>query len=226
MTDNNTNFQAGHRQRLRQKFLDGNLAEYELLELLLSFVIPRRDVRILARGLIQKFGGLHHIFTAPVDELIKYPGIGQNCAVFLKAVQQAMLCAYKSNLTESPIFHDNATLTNYCRMLLAGKTVEEFHVLYLDKEMRLIKDEQHSVGSVAQSAVYPREIVKQALALNARNIVLLHNHPTPQTSFSDADVKVTQLLKNILEPIDIKLHDHYVISDGILYSARAMFLIS
>ncbi len=219
------NFHEGHRERLRQKFLADKLADYELLELLLSFVIPRRDVRPLARGLMKQFGGLYQIITAPIESLIEFKGIGQNTAIFIKAIHKIMVAGYKSNLDNVTIFHNEKILTNYCLLLMSGKTKEEIHILYLDGYMRLLADDLHSMGTVDWAAAYPREILKRALELNAKSIVILHNHPTPNTSFSTEDIDLTERIKSLLATVDIEIHDHYLVSGGIVYSARNMFLL-
>lgn len=219
------NFHLGHRERLRQKFLDNKLTDYEKLELLLSFVIPRRDVRPLARGLLVKFGSISQVLTAPIEKLTEHKGIGKNTAIFIKLVHSIMVSGYKAHLDETPAFHDEKVLSNYCKLLLAGKNVEEFHVLYFDARMHLLADDLHSVGTIDWAAVYPREIVKRALDVNARYVLLLHNHPTPNTSFSSDDIKLTTQVQDVLTSLDIELYDHYVVSGGIVYSARNLFLL-
>ena len=218
-------FRVGHRKRLRQKFLDDKLTDYELLEMLLSFVIPRRDVRPLARGLIEQFGSVYQVITAPIDSLIAFKGVGRNTAIFIKSIHKIMLAGYKSNLDKVTIFHNEKILTNYCLLLMAGKTKEEIHILYLDEDNRLLADDLHSVGTVDWAAAYPREILKRALELNAKSIVMLHNHPKPNTSFSVDDIELTERVRDLLSTVDIDVHDHYVVSGGIVYSARNMFLL-
>ena len=218
-------FRVGHRERLRQKFLDDKLTDYELLEMLLSFVIPRRDVRPLARGLIEQFGSVYQVITAPIDSLIAFKGVGRNTAIFIKSIHKIMLAGYKSNLDKVTIFHNEKILTNYCLLLMAGKTKEEIHILYLDEDNRLLADDLHSVGTVDWAAAYPREILKRALELNAKSIVMLHNHPKPNTSFSVDDIELTERVRDFLSTVDIDVHDHYVVSGGIVYSARNMFLL-
>lgn len=218
-------FRVGHRERLRQKFLDDKLTDYELLELLLSFVIPRRDVRPLARGLIEKFGGIYQVITAPIESLTAFKGIGRNTAIFIKSIHKIMIAGYKSNLGNATIFHNEKVLTNYCLLLMTGKTKEEIHILYLDEDKRLLADDLHSIGTVDWAAAYPREILKRALELNAKSIVMLHNHPKPNTSFSMDDIELTERVRALLATVDIDVHDHYVVSGGIVYSARNMFLL-
>ena len=217
--------QQGHRARLRKKFIDGQLAEYELLELLLTYAIPRRDVRLLARQLSKKYGSVHQILAAPMESLMDNDGIKENTATFLKVIHKITEMEYKTVLNVAPIFHSFEKLANYCKILLEGKTVEEFHVFYLDGNYKLISDELHSTGTINWAAVYIREIVKHALDLNARSIVLLHNHPSGCGAFSEQDVEITQDLKNALEKLDINLYDHLLVSGNIVYSARNMHLL-
>ena len=132
---------------------------------------------------------------------------------------------YKYYLNNAPIFHNYEKLENYCKLAVGGKSVEEFHVLYLDAQFKLIQDETHSKGTIDWAAVYSREIVKRALDLNARSVVLLHNHPTPYTSFSSQDIQITKELQNALDKLDINLYDHLLVSADVVYSARNMFLL-
>ena len=122
-----------------------------------------------------------------------------------------------------PVFHDYDKIVNYCKILVGGKSVEEFHVFYLDKDYKLISEDLHSSGTIDWAAVYVREIAKRALDLNARHIILLHNHPT-SGSFSSQDIALTQELANILDNLGIELYDHLLVSDNIVYSAKNMLL--
>ena len=217
--------QQGHRERLRKKFLEGQLAEYEILELMLTYVIPRRDVRTLARQLYKKYGNIHKLMAAPFESLIENEGIKENSAVFFKLIYYLMQLEYKVAFDDRPIFHNYEKLENYCKLLMSEKTIEEFHVFYLDARYKLIKDELHSSGTVNWAAVYVREIVKKALDLNAGSVVLLHNHPSGYTSFSTQDIEITQELENALEKLNINLYDHLLVSGEIIYSARNMHLL-
>lgn len=220
-----TSFHAGHRERMRQKFLDGKLADYELLELALSFAIPRRDVRPLSRALMQKFGTVYQILTASVEELSAVPGMGRNSAIFIKVMHSMMTIGFRNYLAKVPLFHDNTQFENYCRLQIGGKSVEELHVLYLDNRKCLLEDECHSVGTVNESSIYPAEIARHALELKARSVALVHNHPTPFMSFSKPDIKATTELASVLNAINIELYDHYVVSGSTVYSARNMHLL-
>jgi DNA repair protein RadC len=221
LPDDNKKLCAGHRDRLREKFLSDHLADYEKLELLLSYAIPRRDVRPLARGLVKHFGGVYQVLRAPIDDLMAFNGVGRNTAVFIKVVHQMMQISYMGQLKETPVFHDEKVLHNYCRSILAGKLVEEMHVLYLDNNLKLIADDLHTTGTVNESFVYPREIARRALQLNARSVVMMHNHPTSINSFSHDDVDVTTRVQSVLKNLEIELYDHLLVVNDSVHSMRA-----
>ena len=217
--------QAGHRARLRKKFLDGQLAEYEILELLLTYAIPRRDVRAMSRQLFKKYGSISALLETPYDQLMENEGVRENTSTFFKVLHKLMQLEYKTCLDAAPIFHNYDKLENYCKLIVGGKKIEEFHVFYLDASYKLLEDQLHSSGTVNWAAVYIREIAKRALDLNARFVVLLHNHPTPYTSFSEQDIKITQELAETLYKLGIGLYDHLLVSADVVYSARNMHLI-
>lgn len=216
---------SGHRERLRQKFLDGKLADYEMLELLLGYAIPRKDVHILSRTLLNKFGGIYQLLSAPTEELLTIPGLGKNTAIFLKTIQQIMLCGYRSAMSKTPIFHNQETLENYCKLMIGNKNIEEMHILYLDASHRLLKDELHSIGTIDWATLIPREILHRALDLHTKSIILVHNHPVPNTPFSEQDIRITNEIQQILSNVQISLYDHYVVSGNTLYSMRNMLLL-
>ncbi len=218
-------FRCGHRARLRQKFLDGQLTDTEILELLLTYAIPRRDVYVLAKRLYKKYKNIHNLLSSPVDLLVKNDGIKESTAILFKIVYYLTTLEYKVALDSAPIFYNQEKLENYCKLLLCNKSKEEFHVLYLDAQFKLIEDQLHSTGTVDWTAVYIREIVRHALNLNARGIVLLHNHPTPGTTFSTQDIAITTELEKSCIPLKIKLYDHFLISGDTMYSARNMHFL-
>ena len=224
--DKNESLYAGHRNRLRQKFLDDKLSDYELLELMLAYAIPRRDVRPLARMLFQKYKSLYNLMIAPIDELMNIHGVGRNTAIFIKALKRTMQLGYTSRLKSEVIFHDQNLIPNYCRLLLDGKTNEEIHVLYIDNQWHLIADVVHTNGTCNETAVYPREIVHQALGYNASHIVLVHNHPRSEEKFSTPDILATNEVIRMLKPFNIDVYDHYIVSNGIVFSARTFCLLN
>ena len=215
-------FHHGHRERLKQKLLDGKLTGYEKLELLLTYAIPRRDVRPLARSLIQHFGSVYFVLCAPYEELIRVPGVGPAVATIIKLFHELSLVSYKERAETGDYLYDEKFVRDYCRELVSGHPKEEFHILHLDGNMRLIKHEMHNQGTFNQADVYPREVARKALSLNAVNVILVHNHPVSDNSFSSDDIETTLLVEQCLNVFGIVLVDHYVVSaNGIVHSMRA-----
>ncbi len=215
-------FHAGHRERLKQKLLEGKLTGPEKLELLLTYAIPRRDVRVLARTLIEKFGGVYFVLSAPYEELIRVPGVGHNTAVAIRLFHELSLVSYQERAVRADYMTDDKFIRDYCRRLVSGATVEEFHVLYLDGNRRLITEETHSRGTFDQTDVYPREVARRALSLNAIFVILVHNHPVSDDNFSADDATATSRIEACLNTFGIALIDHYVVtSGGIVHSMRA-----
>lgn len=225
MAEKDEAFHAGHRERLRKKFLAGKLTDYEQLELALTYAISRRDVRPIARALMDKFGSMYQILTASIDDLTAVPGVGLSSAICIKNMREIMLAGFQGFLATNAIYYDYEQFQNYCRLNVGCKKIEEVHVLYLDSRHFLLADDVHSVGTVNESSIYPREIVKRALALEARSVALVHNHPTPNVSFSEEDIKITTELMALLNAINITLYDHFVVAGSTIYSARNMHLL-
>ncbi len=226
MSQNDDDFRTGHRERLKEKFLNNMLTDYEKLELLLSFAIPRRDVKPLAKKLIKHFGNVYYVIVAEYQDLIDVPGVGRSTAILIKLVCDLMKISYVKKLTENSLYMDQKSLESYCRVHLAGKTNEEVHVLYLDPQFRLIEHEIHSSGNIESSNIYPEKILKKAILNKIKYVTLLHNHPTTDNSFSSQDVSLTTNLSKLLEMCNIQLYDHYVIAGGVLHSMRAEGLLN
>ncbi len=224
MPKTDLDFHIGHRDRLRQKVTDGQATDYEKFELALCYLIPRRDVRPLARGLLRDFGGVHQVITAPLDTLVDYPGIGYNTAVGLRLFSEIAMIDYKEQMKDRPIFYDNKTLIGYCQNLLSSKTIEEFHILYLDAQWRLIECVLHSQGTIDWALAIPREIAKRAMDCNASSVIMLHNHPIPRTSFSQQDIEITHAVRAALALLQIELFDHLLVSGDFIYSAKDLHL--
>lgn len=213
-------FHAGHRDRLKEKFLNKKLVEYEQLELLLSYAIPRRDVRPLARRLIEQFGNVYYVLNANVEDLMLVDGVGRSVAILIKLVHSLICISHEKKLKEGSVFMQHDTLVNYCRALMNELKTEEFHVLYLDSSLCLKLHEVHSRGSAESSNVYIDKIIEYALKNNIKSIILLHNHPSTDNTFSSIDIELTTQLEYLLNLCNIDLYDHYVVSGGILHSMR------
>ena len=169
----------GHRDRLRSRFRNaggGALADYELLELILFQAIPRRDVKPIAKALIERFGGFAEAIAAPRETLARVGGIGDSAIDALKAVQEAAVRFTRDQAQARPVLSSGQKVLEYCRARLAFSEVEEFHLLFLDRKNGLIAAEKQQRGTVDHTPVYPREVVKRALELSATAVLLVHNH--------------------------------------------------
>lgn len=221
MADKDLLFHNGHRERLREKLLDGKLTNYEKLELLLTFAIPRRDVRPLARTLLQKFRSVYLVLNASVDELLSVPGVGRSTALLIKLVHELMLVSYRERLQDGVILQDPFVIREYCRQLLIGRKNEEVYVLLLGKDKRLIHVENHSHGDFTGSGIFPGMIGRLAINHHALSVILVHNHPMSDNEFSKQDVEATVAVEQILNNLGIELDDHFLVkSCGTVISFR------
>ena len=205
----------GHRDRLRQKVLTfgpDTLQDYELLEFLLTFAIPRRDVKPLAKELISFFGSFADVLSASPEELKRIKGIKDNTAALISAVHGSALRLAKNRISSGPVIKDWDSLIQYCKIDMGQKKNECLRIIFLDSRSRLIKDEIVQNGSVSQTPVYPREIAKRALELGASAIVMVHNHPAGDLHASKNDISMTKAVLNALASLDIVLIDHLIIS--------------
>lgn len=218
---------AGHRQRLRARFLAGGaqaLADYEVLELLLFGAIRQGDVKPLAKRLIARFDGLGGVLSAPADSL-REAGLGDASIAAIRLVSAAAMHLMRSELREKPLLSSWQALLDYLQAGMAREAREQFRVLYLDRKNRLIGDELAQQGTVDQAAVYPREVLKRALELHASALILVHNHPSGDPTPSKADIAVTKQVIAAAEPLGIVVHDHIVVGRGKHASFRALGLI-
>ncbi|MEL6979686.1 MAG: DNA repair protein RadC [Pseudomonadota bacterium] len=205
---------AGHRKRLRARFMGGGLsavADYELLELVLFRAIPRRDVKPLAKRLIARFGGFAGALSAEPARLREIDGLGEAAILEFKIVEAAAQSLARGRSLGQPVLTAWDAVLEHCRTTMGHGAVEEFRVLFLDRKNRLIADEAQGRGTVDQVAVYPREVVKRALELNASALIVAHNHPSGDPTPSKADIEMTDRLAEAAEAVGLVLHDHVII---------------
>lgn len=217
-----------HRARLRERFMIGGadaLPDYELLELVLFRAIPRRDVKPLARQLLSLFGDFNGVLSAPVARLAEIKGVGDAVVTELKIVEAAAHRLAQSKVLKKPVVSSWDALLSYCQTAMAHGDVEQFRVLYLDRKNVLIADEAQGKGTVDHVPVYPREVVKRALELNATALILVHNHPSGDPTPSGADIEMTEQIREAGEVLGITLHDHLVIGKSRELSFRAEGLL-
>lgn len=218
----------GHRQRLRDKLLNNGseaLADYELLELVLSIAIPRRDVKPLAKELINTFKTFGGVITANQSDLKQVKGVGDTVIATLKIIEASQIKTLKDKIENTSIISSWTELIDYCKLNIGNKDTEEFHILYLNTKCHLIKDETHSTGTINTSSVYPREILKEVLKIGATSIIIVHNHPTGDTTPSKADIQITNKIKETLKTIDVSLHDHLIVAKGNYISFKMLGLL-
>lgn len=221
-------FRSNHRLRLRQRFLDGGaqaLPDYELLELVLFRAIPRRDVKPLAKRLLDEFGDFNHVVAAEPDQLKSITGVGDSVVLEIKIVEAAAHRMAKAQIVGKPVLSSWKTLLDYCQTTLSHRQVEQFRVLFLDRRNKLIADEDLGQGTVDHVPVYPREIAKRSLQLNASALILLHNHPSGDPSPSPSDIDMTQNIAEVAHTLGIVLHDHLIIGKGSSFSFRSEGLL-
>jgi len=218
----------GHRERLRERFRKAGaeaLADYELVELVLFRAVPRRDVKPLAKALLQRFGSFAETIAAPLERLLEGKGIGEPAAIELKIVEAAAKRFAKGSIAERPVLGSWSALIDYCRTVMAFSEKESFRILFLDKRNGLIADEVQQTGTVDHTPVYPREVVRRALELAASAIVLVHNHPSGDPAPSAADVKMTLDIIAIGAPLGVNVHDHLIVGRQGHASLKALRLI-
>ena len=206
--------QTGHRERLRERFLEGGagaMPDYELMELVLFAAIPRRDVKPLAKQLIARFGSFAEAIAAPRARLLEVDGVGDAVVAQLKIVEAAALRLSRTAMLNRPALSSWAALIDYCTAAMARNPNEEFRVLFLDRKNILVADEVQTRGTIDHTPVYPREIVKRALELGASAVILVHNHPSGDPTPSRADIEMTRDVTAAAKALHIAVHDHLVI---------------
>ncbi len=207
----------GHRARMRERLLTAGpeaLADYELLEMVLFLALPRQDTKPVARALIARFGSFANAIAAPLAELRQVEGVKDAGAAALKTVQAAALRLARAELLDRPLLDSWDRLLAYLQASLGRARVEEVHVLFLDARNRLLADEVQGRGTVNHTPVYPREVVKRALELQATALILVHNHPSGDPTPSRADIEMTAEIRTAAAVLGIVVHDHLVIGNG------------
>ncbi len=219
---------ADHRQRLRARFLSGGadaMPDYELLELLLFRAIPRRDVKPLTRDLLNKFNDFNGVITASPERLLEVKGVGEAVICELKIVAATAQRLARSRVLQRPVVSSWEALIDYCHTAMAHRDTEQFRVLFLDRKNTLIADEKQGSGTVDHVPVYPREVVKRALELNASALILVHNHPSGDPTPSPEDISMTAQIERAAQALGITLHDHLIVGKSTELSFRAAGLI-
>ena len=213
-----------HRKRLRSRFMAGGadaVPDYEMLELVLFRAIPRRDVKPLARLLLDQFGDFNRVISAAPERLAKISGVGEAVIQELKIVEAAAHRLSRARVMQKHVISGWDAVLDYCHTTMAHQETEQFRILFLDKKNVLIADEKQARGTVDHVPVYPREVVKRALDLNASALILVHNHPSGDPTPSQADITITGQISDAAQALGLVLHDHLIIGKSTELSFRA-----
>ena len=218
----------GHRERIKEKFLKNGIdgfAEYEILELLLTYCIPRKDTKPIAKELLNKFKSLDNIFKADFDKLFAIDGLGKNSIAFLKLIGDLPSIIYKDELKNKKLvdketlkISNKDILLKYLRNKIGYEEIEKFYVLYLSSSNEVIEFEENSVGTLDRSSVYPREIYKKIINLNAKSVILAHNHPSDNITPSKCDIELTNEIAKGLKNFGALLIEHIIITKNSYFS--------
>lgn len=217
----------GHRDRLRERFVKGGaeaLQDYELLELLLFRLLPRRDTKPIAKAMLDRFGSFSEAIGAPPHLLEEIDGLGPTAITDLKVILAAAQRMGKDAIHNRPVLGSWTEVIDYCKSSMSYETVEQFRILFLDKKNKLIADEVQQTGTVDHTPVYPREVIKRTLELSATALILVHNHPSGDPAPSSADVQMTRQIADIARPLGITVHDHIIVGKSTHTSLRGMKL--
>ena len=205
-----------HRKRMRDRIADHgteSLVPYELLEVMLYAVIPRRDTKPIAKALLKRFKTFKQMFAADINELSEIDGIGRDSAIFIKVVAQTLVRVSEEKVkSEDSILRSWDSVINFLEVKIGLNQNESFIALFLDSKNAIIHHEILAEGTVNRVAIFPREIVKAALKHNAVSVIIAHNHPSGDTTPSQQDITMTNAIQDALKTIDIKLHDHIIIT--------------
>jgi len=213
----------GHRKRLRARFAAHGLDAFrddEALELLLTYAIPRRDVKPTAKALLARFGTLAEVFDATVAELSQVEGVGEQAALLVKLVRALWPRYLQSGTQPRPLLRNPDDVAALLRALLQGRRHECFGAIFADTQLRVLATEILFEGTIDRAPVYPREIVKRALELDAAALFLFHNHPGGSCRPSSEDIAITRRIEEACRPLGLRLEDHFLVADREVASFR------
>lgn len=226
--DRNSADHAGHRERLRQRLLGAGgdaLGDYELIEYLLMLAIPRRDTKPMAKALLREFGGIGPLLAADAEAIQRAGGIGPSGAAAVKLLDAAIQRTLYGEVRNREVLGNWQGLIDYLRASMAHRMNEQVRILHLDSKNQLLRDEVMSEGSIDESPVYIREIIRRALDFGSAAIIVVHNHPSGDPTPSAADIRVTRELIAACKPLKIAVHDHIIVGRDRQVSMKSQGLI-
>jgi len=215
------NLNKGHRQRLKSKYIDNgdkSFTDYELLELLLTYVIPRKDTKPIAKLLIKKFGSFAEVLNQPIDKIKEIEGIGLNISLYLKLLHSTITRYFDCPIKNKIIISTPADISKFIKIQLSGQEIEVLLVLYLNDINCLLHYQTIQTGTINKLKIYPRNIIKIALEKNSTKVILIHNHPSGQPIPSDSDFELHNKIVSLCKEFDIKVIDHIIYAEQKIYS--------
>ena len=206
----------GHRQKMRERYLKGgleNFADHEVLELLLYYAIPRRDTNPIAHALMNRYGSLSAVLSAPVEDLQKVEGIGESAAILLKLAPQICHKARLAENAQETILNSSERAGKYLLEVFAQERNEVIYQLCLDRKGKLLACKRLTEGNVSHATLDVRKVVENAILTSASAVILAHNHPSGVALPSQEDYAVTKRVQMALETISVELADHIIVAD-------------
>ncbi len=219
---------SGHRQRLRERFRVSSpnaLADYELLELLLTFSIPRKDTKALAKKLMKEFGSFAAVLDQPLDKLTAVDGMGKQSATLIKAVRSAMHKYLEEEVAGRPTISKPEDIASFVRIHIGSNDRECLMLICLNDAQKLLHHEIISEGSIRRAPFYPRDILKSAILHNATGVIIVHNHPSGEAIPSEADHAMTRKLETLAGELDIRVIDHLITTPKQTFSLKTGRLV-
>ncbi len=219
---------VGHRKRQKEKFLNNSscsFSDYELIELMLFQLIPRKDVKPLAKELLNKCGNLNNLINSNQENLAEVKGFTQSVFMNLKIIKEIINRVLAHQVLNQNVIGSWSALLEYLKFNMSNLRIEQFRVLFLNKKNILIADEIMANGTIDQTPVYPREIIKRILLHEAGSIILVHNHPSGNAKPSNADIDLTTQIINACKTVNVSVHDHVIIGKGEYYSFKTNMLL-
>ena len=219
----------GHRNRLKKKFLQNgikSLHDYEIIELLLFYSIPVKDTKPIAKELLKKYKNIKGIFSnLNLKDFNEIKGLGENSYILFKLIKEIQTIIEKEKVFETKTLDNLEKVIKYAKVSIGDFENEVLKVLCLNSKNELLNDVVVDEGIANEIYIYPRKIVKIALEQNATALILIHNHPSGSVKPSKADIIITKKLENLLSEINIKLHDHIIVSKNSYFSFKKERLI-
>lgn len=227
MSQNIDDHRIGHRHRLKERFIKSpsTMHDYELLEMVLFCSIPRKDVKELAKTLLKEFGDISTILNVPYERLLAVNGITNSVYIHMRLLKEILSRSLKNQIVHKNILSSWNALIEYLQASQGNTPTEQFRVLFLNKKNILIADELQETGTIDQTPVYPREVIKRILFHEASAIILVHNHPSGNPKPSKEDITLTSQVVHACETIGVTVHDHVIICKNDFYSFKSNMLL-